>query len=190
MANPEKVPETFEKGVEAAKAVQYERYERAETATEIAPTESAERREAKARSEALETAISVERGGVEQKRRGADSPKVAAKKILNKKTAEASFKRQMKQVQDELPPVQKAFSKLIHNKAIEKTSEIVGATVARPNAILAGAIVAFIAVLVVYIVAKNLGYPLSGFETIGAFIAGWIIGIVYDYIRIVITGKK
>lgn len=89
-----------------------------------------------------------------------------------------------------MPASQRAFSKFIHNPAVEKTSEAVGNTVARPNAILAGAVVAFFLVLLVYVVAKFYGYRLSGFETIGAFIIGWIIGILYDFFRVMITGKK
>ena len=96
----------------------------------------------------------------------------------------------MKQVQSELPAPQRAFSKIIHNPVVEKTSEAVGKTIARPNAILAGSVVAFFAVLAVYLIAKNLGYVLSGFETIAAFIVGWLIGILYDYLRVMITGKK
>jgi hypothetical protein len=42
----------------------------------------------------------------------------------------------------------------------------------------------------VYLIAKNLGYVLSGFETIGAFAIGWIIGVLYDYFRVMVTGKK
>ncbi len=79
---------------------------------------------------------------------------------------------------------------MIHNPVVEKTSEVVGATVARPNAILAGALVAFFAVLAVYLTAKHFGYVLSGFETIGAFIVGWVIGILYDFFKVMITGKK
>jgi len=96
----------------------------------------------------------------------------------------------MTKLQEELPPVQRGFSKLIHNPAVEKTSEVVGSTVARPNAILAGAVVAFFAVLIVYLTAKHYGYILSGFETIGAFIVGWVLGILYDFFRVMITGKK
>lgn len=96
----------------------------------------------------------------------------------------------MARVQAEMSPPARVFSKIIHSKAVEKTSEVVGATIARPNAILSGAIVAFVLVLAVYLVAKNLGYVLSGFETIGAFIVGWVIGTLYDYFRVMITGKK
>ena len=96
----------------------------------------------------------------------------------------------MKQVQQEMSTPSRTFSKFIHNKAVEKTSDALGATIARPNAILAGAFVAFIATIVTYYIAKNIGYRLSGFETIGAFIVGWTIGILFDYFRVMITGKR
>ena len=96
----------------------------------------------------------------------------------------------MSRVQAELTPSSRAFSKIIHAKPVEKTSEVVGSTIARPNAILSGAIVAFVLVLAVYLLAKNFGYVLSGFETIGAFIVGWVLGVLYDYFRVMITGKK
>lgn len=188
--SPERAPQSPEAKVEQSTENRYERYERPETAAEIATLESAEQREKKARSEALETAISVERGGAERAARPADNLKATVKKATGKKAREANFKRQMERVQTNMKPSERAFSKFIHNKAVEKTSDFLGATVARPNAILSGAIVAFLAVLAVYIIAKNLGYVLSGFETIGAFIAGWVIGIVYDYLRLIITGKK
>ncbi|MCY1362229.1 hypothetical protein D9M69_489340 [compost metagenome] len=96
----------------------------------------------------------------------------------------------MKKVQAELSGPSRMFSKVIHNKTIEKASDVAGATIARPNAIASGAIAAFLATLAIYYVAKNVGYQLSGFETIGAFVAGWIIGLLFDYFRIMITGKR
>lgn len=89
-----------------------------------------------------------------------------------------------------MPAPQRTFSKFIHNPAVEKASEVMGSTVARPNSILSGAIVAFFAVLAVYLIAKHYGYVLSGFETIGAFIVGWLVGALYDFFRVMITGKK
>jgi hypothetical protein len=96
----------------------------------------------------------------------------------------------MSQVQKELPASNRAFSKIIHNSFVEKTSDVIGDTVARPNALFAGAFVAFVLTILTYTIAKTIGYSLSGFETIAAFIIGWIIGITYDYLRILITGKK
>jgi len=111
--------------------------------------------------------------------------------VKNTKAArEAVFKKEMKHVQSELPPASRAFSKLIHNKAVEKTSEAVGATVARPNAILYGSLFAFILTSAVYFWARQYGHALSGFETIAAFIVGWLVGLIVDYVRIMVTGGR
>jgi len=103
---------------------------------------------------------------------------------------DASFKATMHEVQEQMSAPSRTFSKIIHNKTIENLSDATGNTIARPNAILSGAIFAFILTLVVYIVAKNLGYPLSGFETIGSFVLGWVLGICYDFLKVMVTGRK
>jgi hypothetical protein len=142
-----------------------------------------------ARVEALDTAISVEAGGKEKKS-GSEHKQPQGLGPVGKKLKETSFKRQMKEVQTELSPTARTFSKVIHNKTVEKASDVVGSTIARPNAILAGSVSAFVLTLAVYVIAKNIGYQLSGFETIAAFIVGWVIGTVYDYLRLIVTGKK
>jgi len=174
-----------------ASAEQYDKLrEKIENGAELG-VENGEKALEKAKVEALENAISVEKGGAEKGKGPKEGPAPAKRRgTISKKEKEASFKKEMAHVQAELSPPARAFSKFIHAKAIEKASEAVGATVARPNAILAGALTAFILVLVVYLIAKNFGYVLSGFETIGAFIVGWALGILYDYLRVMITGKK
>ena len=84
----------------------------------------------------------------------------------------------------------RAFSSFIHNKTVEKVSESVGNTVARPNAILSGAVFAFLFTLVIYLVARHNGYPISGSETIASFALGWILGLLFDYIRVLVLGKN
>lgn len=172
-------------------AEQYDKLrEKIENGAELG-VENGEKAVEKAKVEALENAISVEAGGAEKGKKGPkEGPAQKRRGGISKKEKEASFKKHMKQVQAEMSAPERAFSKVIHNKAIERTSEVVGATIARPNAILSGAVVAFVLVLAVYLIAKTLGYVLSGFETIGAFIVGWVLGVLYDYFRIMITGKK
>lgn len=159
-----------------------------EKQSELSPRDIESRAE-KAKVEALESAVSVEAGGKEkdtkpknhsQNRRGP----------IGKKQQDVSYKKTMKQVQSELPAVSKTFSKIIHSKFIENTSEVVASTVARPNAILMGSIFAFTLTLLSYTVAKTIGYRLSGFETIASFVLGWTLGIIYDYLKVLFTGKK
>lgn len=140
----------------------------------------------KARHEALEQAKKAEKTEVEREPRET-SP--AERRPQTKKAKAASFDRTMESVQAELTGPSRAFSKVIHNKAVEQTSELAAKTIARPNAILAGSMAAFAATLLVYLIAKQYGYPLSGFEAIGAFIVGWIIGQLFDFFRVMITGR-
>lgn len=109
---------------------------------------------------------------------------------IGHKELDASFSATMQEVQAHMTPASRTFSKAIHNKTVERVSDAAASTLARPNAILSGAVFAFILTLGVYLVAKNFGYPLSGFETIGAFILGWVIGLVYDFLKVMITGRK
>lgn len=155
---------------------------------ELSP-ESNETSSERARLEALENAVSVEKVS-HWKEKGHTPPPAARRGAISKRDLDATYKRTMKQVQSELSAPSRTFSKIIHVKAIEKTSDALESTVARPNAILAGAITAFIFTLAIYLIAKNYGYKLSGFETIGGFILGWVIGLLFDYFRVMITGKR
>ncbi len=108
----------------------------------------------------------------------------------SKRERQASYDKTMTEVQSQMSGTSRAFSKVIHNPVIEQVSDVVGGTVARPNAILSGAVFAFLFTLVIYLIARFNGYPLSGTETIASFIAGWLLGLVLDYFRLLIFGKK
>ncbi len=111
------------------------------------------------------------------------STEIKEDKPLTKKDIEASYKKTLENVQDQLSAPSRAFSKVIHNPVVEKTSDAIGNTVARPNLIISGALGA-IASVVVYFIAKRYGYLLSGSETIILFVAGWSIGAVIEYARV------
>jgi hypothetical protein len=190
MSSPEQLPSSAERSVEVSKQAG-ERLEQLKSNVENAVErggESKERTIEKAQIEASELAFSKERGGAEKDRR---EPVRAPRRkgAISRKESDQSFKRHMNRAQEHMSAPSRAFSKVIHNKVIEQTSEVVGSTVARPDAILSGAVAAFILTLGVYMIAKTLGFALSGFETIAAFVFGWVLGIVYDYIKTLVTGK-
>lgn len=149
-----------------------------------------EKQESTAKHEALEQAEKMER---EQQRHESKKRPTAERPPTRKErenAREKSFKTTMDAVQSQLPKTSQAFSRIIHNKTVEKVSDAAGNTVARPNAILSGAIFAFVLTLAVYLIARYYGYPLSGAETIASFALGWILGNIFDYIRILILGKN
>ena len=82
------------------------------------------------RREALENASSIE----EEKKNDQErlpSPAERRSGPISKHEREASYKATMKEVQTHMSPGSRAFSKVIHNKTVEKVSEVAGNTVAR-----------------------------------------------------------
>ena len=122
---------------------------------------SAERKE-DIRNEALEIASKHEAAQEKKARESKENKK--DQPSLTKADVEASYKNTLDNVQKQLPAPSRAFSKVIHNSAVEKTSDAIGNTIARPNLIIAGALGA-IASIIVYLIAKKYGYVLSGSET-------------------------
>jgi hypothetical protein len=108
----------------------------------------------------------------------------------SKRERAASYDRTMQEVRSQMSAPSRTFSAIIHNPVVEKTSDVVGNTIARPNAILSGALFAFIFTLAIYLMARFNGYPLSGTESIASFAGGWILGIIFDYFRLLIVGKQ
>lgn len=189
--NPETLNQTPENNSDALRELGNQHTEtlrqKHEVAGELLP-ESNEKNSERARVEALKSAISVEKTSIGKEK--APTPPATRRGAINKRELDTAYKRTMQQVQSELSTPSRAFSKVIHTKSIEKTSDALASTVARPNAMLAGAVGAFIFTLAIYLIAKNYGYLLSGFETIGGFIAGWVVGLLFDYFRVMITGKR
>lgn len=186
--NPEVLKPNGENNIEAQNAAaerSAELMKSAEKSAEQSPDKKSERVE-NARKETKEV-FSKEAG--KEKRSGGE-PSFSGVQHATKKQRESSYKHTMKQIQSEMSAPARTFSKIIHNNVIEKSSEAVGSTLARPNAILAGSLTALILVSSVYVLAKIFGYRLSGFETIGAFALGWALGLIYDYLRFVALGRR
>lgn len=140
-----------------------------------------------ARKEALEQAKTVEK---EAKRESSKERSPAERRSpLTKQERDKSFTVTMREIHTQMSGPSRTFSKFIHNKTVEGISDAVGGTLARPNAVLSGSTVAFLLTLVVYLTARYNGYPLSGTETIASFAIGWVLGLMFDYFRVLISGK-
>lgn len=149
-------------------------------------TKSREKLEDDARKEALEQAAAKEKVSEPSDKEQAPAERRGP---LTKREKDASFNATMAEIRTHMSGPSKAFSTFIHNKTVERVSDVVGGTVARPNAILSGSVFAFLFTLVIYLVANHNGYRLSGSETIASFAIGWIVGLIFDYIRILLFGK-
>lgn len=80
-------------------------------------------------------------------------------------------------MQRHLTTASRNFSKFIHNPAVEKTSDALESTVARPSVMLGATWTALIVGTVFYLTARHFGYHLSGSELLLAFVVGALLGI-------------
>ncbi len=187
MASPEIIKPNAERSVEAQNAAS-ERSAELQKSRERSgeKKENTGERLESARKE-TEAAFSREAG---KEQRGGGEPSGPTLTHATKKQRAASYENTMAQIRQEMSGPSRAFSKIIHTPTIEKASEVIGSTVARPNAVLAGSIAATFLTLAVFIIAKQYGYKLSGFETIGTFAIGWALGLIYDYARLLVRGRR
>lgn len=191
MSNPEVLKPNNEQAAEtqaAAAERSKELLKKAESSVETSPETRAERA-AEARTQAnKEALLGREAGGAEKRRANTDSS--PSRTHATKRQRDASYAATMRQIRSEMNAPSRTFSKVIHNKTVERVSDAIGTTAARPNAVLAGSIAATFLTLFVFLVAKQYGYRLSGFETIGTFFVGWALGLIYDYARLLFITKR
>jgi hypothetical protein len=191
MASPEQlqggVEHNAEKVGEAAREQSERLQDRLEKAGEHSPEHQSEKIE-EARSEASKEALMSKESGKEQQNSAGESFTPLRRVTTQQK--EDEYKDTLKRVRTHLSAPGRTFSKVIHAPVIEKASDIGAKTIARPNAILMGGISAFLFSGIIYLAARTYGYPLSGFETIGAFLLGFIVGCTYDFLKTMVTGKK
>ena len=101
-----------------------------------------------------------------------------------------NYKQTMASVQRRLRPASRRFSKVIHNKAVEGTSEALEKTVMRPSVTVGATWTALIVGLIFYLTAHYYGYRLSGFEMLGALVIGGLIGLIIEGLLRPTTRKK
>lgn len=142
-----------------------------------------------ARHDAIKEAVFSKEQGKERRSHQADRYN-ASRSVITRDDREAGFERTMDEVRKHLPRSTRPFSRFIHAPTVERLSDAAGKTIARPNAILAGGITAFIVVLTLYFYAKFAGFALSGSETILAFGAGWIMGTLFDALKATFTDRR
>jgi hypothetical protein len=73
-------------------------------------------------------------------------------------------------------PGGRAFSKVVHSPAVERTSEALAKTVFRPSISLGASFAALLVGGAFYLSAKRYGFRLSGFESMAAIVAGGLLG--------------
>ena len=184
MSNPEQQPRGEVRTNTESRKVSHEFHRNSEQISHNPEKERQERNLAK--QEALNEALGKEQyyTPVENETSHSSAP------VASKASLKQSFGKTMTRVRSELSPQERVFSKFIHLPGIEKASDIVASTVARPDAIVSGSVCALIITGGLYITARYFGFSLSGSETMAAFVIGWLIGILFDVTKGAIKHKR
>jgi len=100
--------------------------------------------------------------------------------LVNKQLKDMAYLRAMTRVRKHLSLPSKAFSKVVHSKAVERPSEIIGNTVARPSGMLGGALVATIGSSALLWITKHYGYEYNYLAVILLFVIGLTLGLAME----------
>ena len=93
-----------------------------------------------------------------------------------------NYAHTMASMQRHLKPASRAFSKVIHAPIVERTSEALEKTVARPSVMAGAGWTAVIVGSIFYLTARRYGYVLSGSEMFVAFVVGGLLGLLIEFI--------
>lgn len=106
------------------------------------------------------------------------------------RSASSGYRDTLQQARSHMSLPAQIFSRFIHLRPIEIISDLLAMTLFRPLPLVFAAASAALLPLVIWLIAKHFGYSLSGTESIIAFIFGWLVGVIVDYTKILITGKS
>lgn len=91
-----------------------------------------------------------------------------------------AYSHTLKHVQRRLGKTSRRFSRFIHQPAIERASESLERTVARPSGILGAGLTAALGLSVMSYFARRHGFSLSGSELALFLAAGWTAGLLAE----------
>lgn len=106
--------------------------------------------------------------------------------LVNKELKLLAYNRALTRARKQLSAPSRAFSKFIHNKSIDKPSEIIGNTIARPSGMVGGAFFALLGSSALLWISRHYGYEYNYLAFILLFGIGLLVGIsVEGIIRLV-----
>lgn len=93
-----------------------------------------------------------------------------------------AYNRTLAKIQLRLSKPSKSFSKVVHSPIIDNVSNITAQTVARPNGILGGSVMAFVGSCVLLYFSKHYGFRYNYLVAFGLFVVGYLLGSLIEII--------
>jgi hypothetical protein len=91
-----------------------------------------------------------------------------------------TFARTLTRTRKRLNGTERTLSRIIHNPTVDRVSEVASKTVARPPALLGGAITAFFGSIALLFIVKRFGYEYNYTLFFILFVGGYVIGVVSE----------
>lgn len=180
-------PESGAEKLEASQLKKLEREKRPELSKaelEAGEKDLARRHEAAERNlsaeKKKESALEREKETIEKADKKPPKSKPAAS--FTKREKAATYRKQIKTVQAQLPRASRTFSKVVHNPAIEKVSDAAGKTIMRPSALLGGAVIGLAAGMTVYAVARYYQYFMPSWILPVLLVLGALLGVAAELV--------
>lgn len=133
--------------------------------------------ELEARHEIQETAISA----AEYSSTSGEDNAPTRPITTTKRDKQRSFETTMHHARKNMRVLDRTFSKVIHQRVVEKTSDALGKSIARPSGLLGASIASFIGLLLIFGVAKYTGFELSGSEMPLLLLVGLVSGLLIEW---------
>jgi hypothetical protein len=100
--------------------------------------------------------------------------------LVNSHLKAMAFSRAMTRARKKLSAPSRAFSKVAHSSIVDKPSEFIGKTIARPAAMMWGAVFAFVGTSTLLWITKHYGYEYNYLLVVLLFVAGAILGTALE----------
>jgi hypothetical protein len=164
--------EKIAEGLDSARAQKLA--ELRETSSEHDPQAHAEKRAEQARE-------TIEHQNLEpEPAKASEDEATPASRIHHVLNQHLNYSQTLASVQRKLSPLSRSFSHVVHTPIVEKTSEVLESTVARPSVLLGTTWTALIVGTIFYLTARHYGYTLSGSELLFSFVVGALLGLTLE----------
>jgi len=127
---------------------------------------------------------------IEQLEAAENAPQVAQPAQLNRELKQIALRRELKQIQRQLPAPQRALSRLIHQPVVRAVSEGAGKTVSRPSGLLGGGLVALLGTSGYLYLAKHIGFQYNYNIFLLLFVGGFGLGLVLEFVVYLFTSSR
>lgn len=101
-----------------------------------------------------------------------------------------AYKRSLRRIRTSLNPAERTFSKVVHNKAIDSTSNVAAKTVARPSAFLGAGFGALAGSSLLLYMARQYGFTYNYTVFLLTLAVGLVVGLLLELLWRVTFGRK